>query len=66
MENVVGMVEDVMLWVIKLCFSEGEVFIVFNGNIVKLVNLFKDWVCVVVDIFVLISVDFGCVNEVLY
>lgn len=50
----------------KLRSSEGEVFTVPNGNIVKSVNLSKDWARAVVDIPVPTSADLGRVNEVLH
>ena len=39
----VGTVEDVTLRVTKLRTSDGEVFTVPNGQIVKSLNLSKDW-----------------------
>lgn len=65
-ENAAGTVEDVTLRVTKLRSSEGEVFTVPNGNIVKSVNLSKDWARAVVDIPVPTSADLGRVNEVLH
>lgn len=61
-ENAAGTVEDVTLRVTKLRSSEGEVFTVPNGNIVKSVNLSKDWARAVVDIPVPTSADLGRVN----
>ncbi|ETW23407.1 mechanosensitive ion channel family protein [Mycobacterium gastri] len=61
-----GTVEDVTLRVTRLRSSEGEVFTIPNGQIVKSVNLSKDWARAVVDIPVSTNVDLGRVNEVLH
>jgi small conductance mechanosensitive channel len=61
-----GTVEDVTLRVTKLRSSEGEVFTVGNGKVVKSTNLSKDWARAVVDIPVPTSADLGVVNEVLH
>ncbi|BBX74430.1 mechanosensitive ion channel family protein [Mycobacterium shinjukuense] len=61
-----GTVEDVTLRVTRLRSSEGEVFTIPNGQIVKSVNLSKDWARAVVDIPVSTTVDLGRVNEVLH
>jgi moderate conductance mechanosensitive channel len=61
-----GTVEDVTLRVTKLRSSDGEVFTIPNGQIVKSVNLSKDWARAVVDIPVSTSVDLSLVNEVLH
>jgi small-conductance mechanosensitive channel len=60
-----GTVEDVTLRVTKLRTSDGEVFTVPNGQIVKSLNLSKDWARAVVDIPVPTSADLNMVNEVL-
>lgn len=60
-----GTVEDVTLRVTKLRTSDGEVFTVPNGQIVKALNLSKDWARAVVDIPVPTSADLNRVNEVL-
>ncbi|BBY31668.1 mechanosensitive ion channel family protein [Mycolicibacterium sediminis] len=60
-----GTVEDVTLRVTKLRTSDGEVFTVPNGQIVKAQNLSKDWARAVVDIPVPTSADLNRVNEVL-
>ncbi|BCQ10019.1 small-conductance mechanosensitive channel [Mycobacterium heckeshornense] len=60
-----GTVENVTLRVTKLRSPDGEVFTVPNGQIVKSVNLSKDWARAVVDIPVPTSADLGQVNEVL-
>ncbi len=65
-ENAAGTVEEVTLRVTKLRSSDGEVYTVPNGNIVKSVNLSKDWARAVVDIPVPTSADLGQVNEVLH
>jgi moderate conductance mechanosensitive channel len=60
-----GTVENVTLRVTRLRSSDGEVFTVPNGQIVKTVNLSKDWARAVVDIPVSTSADLNRVNEVL-
>jgi len=60
-----GTVEDVTLRVTKLRTSDGEVFTVPNGQIVKSLNLSKDWARAVVDIPVPTSADINVVNEAL-
>src|SRR4051812_49417211 len=61
----VGTVEDVTLRVTKLRTSDGEVFTVPNGQIVKALNMSKDWARAVVDVPVPASADLNHVNEVL-
>lgn len=61
-----GTVEDVTLRVTKLRTADGEVFTVPNGNIVRSLNLSKDWARAVVDIPVPTSADLNRVNEVLH
>lgn len=61
-----GTVEEVTLRVTKLRTSNGEVFTVPNGNIVRSLNLSKDWARAVVDIPVPTSADLSRVNEVLH
>jgi small conductance mechanosensitive channel len=61
-----GTVEDVTLRVTKLRSTEGEVYTLPNGQIVKTVNLSKDWARAVVDIPVPTSADLNKVNEVLH
>jgi moderate conductance mechanosensitive channel len=60
-----GTVEDVTLRVTKLRTGDGEVFTVPNGQIVKSLNLSKDWARAVVDIPVSATADINRVNEVL-
>jgi len=61
-----GTVEEVTLRVTKLRTAEGEMFTVPNGNIVRSLNLSKDWARAVVDIPVPTSVDLNRVNELLH
>jgi small conductance mechanosensitive channel len=61
-----GTVENVTLRVTKLRSSDGEVFTVPNGQIVKSANLSKDWARAVVDIPVSTNADLNRVNEVLH
>jgi moderate conductance mechanosensitive channel len=61
-----GTVEDVTLRVTKLRSSDGEVFTIPNGQIVKSLNLSKDWARAVIDIPVPTSADLSRVNEVLH
>jgi len=61
-----GTVENVTLRVTRLRSSDGELFTVPNGQIVKTVNLSKDWARAVVDIPVSTSADLNRVNEVLH
>jgi small-conductance mechanosensitive channel len=60
-----GTVEDVTLRVTKLRTGDGEVYTVPNGQIVKSLNLSKDWARAVVDIPVPATADISRVNEVL-
>ncbi|MEE6176153.1 mechanosensitive ion channel family protein [Mycobacterium sp. 050134] len=61
-----GTVENVTLRVTRLRSSNGEVFTVPNGQIVKVNNLSKDWARAVVDIPVSTATDLNRVNEVLH
>ncbi len=61
----VGTVEDVTLRVTKLRTSDGEVFTVPNGQIVKALNMSKDWARAVVDVPVPTSADINRVTDVL-
>ncbi|WP_342707233.1 mechanosensitive ion channel family protein [Mycolicibacter sinensis] len=65
-EEALGTVEDVTLRVTKLRNADGEVFTVPNGNIVRSLNLSKDWARAVVDIPVPTNADLNRVNEVLH
>jgi small conductance mechanosensitive channel len=61
-----GTVEDVTLRVTKLRSTEGEMYTIPNGQIVKTVNLSKDWARAVIDIPVPSSADLNTVNDVLH
>jgi moderate conductance mechanosensitive channel len=61
-----GTVEDVTLRITKLRSSEGEMFTIPNGQIVKTVNLSKDWARAVIDIPVPTSADLNVVNDLLH
>jgi moderate conductance mechanosensitive channel len=61
-----GTVIDVTLRVTKLRSTEGEMLTIPNGQIVKSVNLSKDWARAVIDIPVPTSADLNVVNEVLH
>jgi small conductance mechanosensitive channel len=61
-----GTVEDVTLRVTKLRGGDGEVLTIPNGQIVKTVNLSKDWARAVVDIPVSAGSDLSRVNTVLH
>ena len=61
-----GTVIDVTLRVTKLRSTEGEMLTVPNGQIVKSVNLSKDWARAVIDIPVPTSADLNSVNDVLH
>jgi small-conductance mechanosensitive channel len=61
-----GTVEDVTLRVTKLRSTEGEVFTIPNGQIVKTMNLSKDWARAVIDIPVPTSADLSRVDDLLH
>ncbi|WP_144205819.1 mechanosensitive ion channel family protein [Mycobacterium tilburgii] len=61
-----GTVEKVTLRVTRLRSPDGEVVTIPNGQIVKVVNLSKDWARAVVDIPVSTNADLNWVNEVLH
>ena len=61
----VGAVEDVTLRVTRMRSQNGEVITVPNGQIVKVINLSRDWARAVVDVPVPTSVDVNRVNEIL-
>ncbi|MDK3255363.1 mechanosensitive ion channel family protein [Blastococcus capsensis] len=65
MEPASGTVEDVTLRVTRVRSPDGEVVTVPNGQIVKVINLSRDWARAVVDVPVATSVDVNRVNEVL-
>ena len=60
-----GTVEDVTLRVTRVRSPNGEVVTIPNGQIVKVVNLSRDWARAVVDVPVPTSVDVNRVNEIL-
>ena len=60
-----GTVEDVTLRVTKLRTGDGEMYTVPNGQIVKALNLSKDWARAVVDIPVPATADINAVNDAL-
>ena len=60
-----GTVEDVTLRITRVRSADGEVMIVPNGQIVKVVNLSRDWARAVVDVPVPTGADVNRVNEVL-
>ena len=64
--DAMGTVEDVTLRVTKLRTPEGEMYTIPNGQIMKTLNLSKDWARAVVDIPVPISADLNRVNDVLH
>ncbi|MPQ98898.1 mechanosensitive ion channel [Modestobacter sp. I12A-02628] len=61
-----GTVEDVTLRITRLRSSNGEVITVPNGQIVKVVNLSRDWARAVVDVPVQATTDVNRVNEILH
>lgn len=60
-----GTVENVTLRVTRLRASDGELLTIPNGQIVKTVNLSKDWARAVVDIPVPTGADLGMINDTL-
>jgi small conductance mechanosensitive channel len=63
--DAMGTVTDVTLRVTKLRTSEGEMYTIPNGQIMKSLNLSKDWARAVVDIPVPATSDLARVNKVL-
>jgi moderate conductance mechanosensitive channel len=61
-----GTVEEVTLRVTKLRTTQGEVFTVPNGNIVRSLNMSKDWARAVIDIPVSVTADLNRVNDLLH
>ncbi|MFG1791338.1 mechanosensitive ion channel family protein [Nocardia altamirensis] len=61
-----GTVEDVTLRITTLRNSDGEVIIVPNGQIVKVMNLSKDWARAAIDVPVAATADITRVNEILH
>ena len=64
-EPATGTVEDVTLRITQMRSSNGEVVTIPNGQIVKVVNLSRDWARAVVDVPIPTSVDVNQVNEIL-
>src|SRR3954453_6301799 len=64
-EAATGTVEDVPLRITRLRPANGEVVPIPNGQIVKVVNLSRDWARAVVDVPVPTSSDVNRVNEIL-
>jgi moderate conductance mechanosensitive channel len=64
-EPATGTVEDVTLRITRVRSPNGEVVIVPNGQIVKVVNLSRDWARAVVDVPVPGGADVNRVNEIL-
>src|SRR3954464_13911665 len=60
-----GTIEDVTLRITRLRSANGEVVTVPNGQIVKVVNLSRDWARAVVDVPVPTSADVSRVSEIL-
>jgi small conductance mechanosensitive channel len=60
-----GTVEDVTLRITRMRSSNGEVVTVPNGQIVKVVNLSRDWARAVIDVPVPTTIDVNRVNELL-
>ena len=61
----VGTVEDVTLRVTRVRSANGEVITLPNGQIVKVINLSRDWARAVVDVPVPTGADVNRVNEIL-
>jgi len=64
-EAATGTVEDVTLRITRLRSANGEMVTIPNGQIVKVVNLSRDWARAVVDVPVPTSSDVNRVNEIL-
>ncbi|QBJ95242.1 mechanosensitive ion channel family protein [Rhodococcus sp. ABRD24] len=61
-----GVIEDVTLRVTRMRNADGEVITVPNGQIVKAVNLSKDWARAVVDVPIPATADINRVNDILH
>ncbi|NNH69544.1 mechanosensitive ion channel family protein [Nocardia uniformis] len=61
-----GTVEDVTLRITTLRNVDGEVVTVPNGQIVKVINLSKDWARAAIDVPVPATADINRVNEILH
>jgi small-conductance mechanosensitive channel len=64
-EPATGTVEDVTLRVTRVRSANGEVITVPNGQIVKVVNLSRDWARAVIDVPVPANADVNRVNDIL-
>src|SRR4051812_11591956 len=64
-DEATGTVEDVTLRVTRLRSPNGEVITLPNGQIVKVINLSRDWARTVIDVPVPTSLDVNQVTEVL-
>lgn len=65
-QDSLGTVEEVTLRVTKLRTADGEVYTIPNGNIVRSLNLSKDWARAVIDIPVPTSADLTKVDQLLH
>lgn len=65
-EDAEGTVEDVTLRVTRVRSVDGEVITVPNGQIVKAINLSKDWARAVVDVPIPTTADLNQVNDILH
>lgn len=65
-EESLGTVEEVTLRVTKLRTAEGEMYTIPNGNIVRSLNMSKDWARAVIDIPVPTTADLNEVNDLLH
>jgi moderate conductance mechanosensitive channel len=65
-DEATGTVEDVTLRITRLRSPNGEVITLPNGQIVKVVNLSRDWARAVVDIPVPTTMDVSRVNDLLH
>ncbi|RVW04646.1 mechanosensitive ion channel family protein [Rhodococcus spongiicola] len=61
-----GVIEDVTLRVTRMRNADGEVITVPNGQIVKAINLSKDWARAVIDVPIPATADINRVNDVLH
>jgi small conductance mechanosensitive channel len=60
-----GTVEDVTLRITRIRTANGEVVTVPNGQVIKVVNLSRDWARAVIDVPVPANTDVNRVNDVL-
>lgn len=60
-----GTIEDVTLRITRMRAANGEVITVPNGQIVKVINLSRDWARAVVDVPIPTTMDVSRVNEIL-